>query len=98
MLMPVIVILVASRRLRAAEAEWVDPVGAVGGVVAAGVIGQQDSVGYAPDQGPQSIHRRRVVACPEDGFSWQVQRNRIGREIMIERDVFLENDDQMHDR
>jgi len=98
LLVAVGVVLVTGRGLRTVEAEGVDRVGAVRRVAGIGVVCQQDAFRLAVHQCAEPVHRGRIVGRVEGRFAFWVQRNRIGREIVVERDVLLEDDDQVLDR
>ena len=66
--------------------------------MALGLSVSRTPVGVAVDQRAEPVDRRRVVGRVEGRFARRVQRDRVGREIMVERDIFLENNDQMLDR
>ena len=84
--------LVGGAGLAAVEAEGIGRVGAVGGVGLVGVAGQQAGMGQRIDVG------RRVGGGVKRRLAGRIGRVRIGREIVVEGDVLLEDDDQVLDR
>ena len=86
----VIVILIRGMGLAAIETE---------GVYRAGSISRIHRVGIVREQyGGQSVHGGRVGSGDELGFAGWIFGMRIGAEVVVERDVFREDHDEMLDR
>ncbi len=84
-------VLVGGPGLRAVEPEGVGGGGAVVGVGLVGVVLEQAGIGQRVDVGGRVGGRgKRRLAVRVGGF-------RVGGEIVIEGDVFLEDDDQVLD-
>ena len=88
----VAVVLVGGAGLGDVEAEGLGRVGAVGGVGLVGVAGQEVGAGERVDVGGCVRGRR------EFRLTGRIGRFRIGGEVVVERDVLLEDHDKMLDR
>jgi len=81
-------VLVGSDGLGAVQAKWIRSSSAIGRVEI-GVIGQESAA--------QAIDGRRARECFESGFARRVGRVRVGCEVVVERNVFLKDYDEMLD-
>jgi len=86
----VVVILIGGSRLRPVEPERRGRAGAVGGIGCVCVVVEQRRA--------EAVDTWRVRISVKRRIAFRIQGNRIGTEVMIERNVFLKDHHQMFNR